>query len=73
MNAIDTKSLSSVILAKMGGDEPQSEPQEEGNPGLDSASEELLSALNEKSPQAITRALKNFVQMCEDDDGPEAA
>lgn len=71
------KAIATIILErKMGKDGSASDgdsytAQKDGadqdmEPGLDSASEDILSAIDSKDPKALKSALKDFISMCSD-------
>jgi hypothetical protein len=69
----DPKKLSAVIVAKMKGDKeemsdkPMTEDGAEMSPnlGLESAAEEIMSAVKSGDSKLLVDALKSFVEMCD--------
>lgn len=66
----DNKKMATLIMAKM-GKQPQEAPQSEDGAEMDdsaalkAAGEELMQALESKSPLAVMEALKAAIELCE--------
>lgn len=67
----DKKKSVSLIMGKLMGDKPEvsEAPTKDGveqddSVALDTAAEELLSAIESKSPKGIVAAIKSMIEMC---------
>lgn len=67
----DKKKMVAGIMSKLNDPQPseQSVPTQDGveqddSIGLESAAEELVSAIDSKSPKAIAAAFKSMLEMC---------
>lgn len=65
----DRKSIAKGIMAQMAGKKPEMSVEVEVEPksdemGLDSAAEEILSAVEAKDASALKEAMKSFMEMC---------
>lgn len=63
------KNIALIIAKKMNGDMEPAPESENGNEqdhsiAYKSASEEIMKAVESKSPEALTEALKSFIEMC---------
>lgn len=58
--------IAMMILEEMGSSKKKEEESEEdeGRMGLESAAEEILSAMKEEDASALTDALLSFVEQC---------
>jgi hypothetical protein len=68
------KKMTTLILDKMKGDSTKPVPMKDGGEidnsiGIDSASEEIMSAIEKKDVKALTSALKSFMDMCYEEEG----
>jgi hypothetical protein len=68
--------MAATIIAGMGKKEDSEAPQQEGaeqddSVGMESAAEELLSAIESKSPKAVVAALKACMDMYEQSEHEE--
>lgn len=86
MMSDNKKKLSTLIIGKMKGpnhsdnlkfgaekEKPMSEGGEVDNSiGIDSASEEVMHAIEKKDVKALTSALKSFMDMCYDEEQGES-
>ena len=70
MDPRKAKPLAAIILASAGkGDSKTPEKDDSSDdPGLDSASEEILQAIDDKDPKALKDSLKSFFEMCDTGD-----
>lgn len=74
MGSNDHKKLATVIVASLGKHAGESDEGSDKGVDYDSASEEILSAIKDGDPKALTEALKSFYEMCESeehDDGED--
>lgn len=63
MMASEPKKMAALILM---GKKPEGEdmPKEEMDPGLLSASEEVMASLEKKDAESFAKALKDFITIC---------
>lgn len=73
----DKKKAVSVLIARMKkpSEEVSKAPEKDGveqdsSMGLESAADEIMSAVESKNPKALVSALKSFMEMC-DNESPE--
>jgi len=72
MMADEPKKMAALILAGPKKMESEGEPKEEMDPGLMSAGEEAMKAMESKDAMAFVSALKDFVVICKSlDDSSE--
>ncbi len=68
------KSIASLIIGSSApqaeGQEPQQEEQQEDQ-GLQSAADEIISAVKSGDSKGLVEALKSFMDMCDSDAQPE--
>ena len=66
--------MAAMIVSKMA--KPEEKEVENESEGLDSAVEEILSAIESKNKEALKEALKSFIELCDEDseevEAPEA-
>jgi hypothetical protein len=70
--------MAATIIAGMGNKEDKQAPEQEGaeqddSVGMESAAEELISAIESKSPKAVVAALKACMDMYEQSEPEEAS
>jgi hypothetical protein len=75
---LDKKKTVSAVIARRGKPalEVKSEimaPESGGNPALESAAEDILRAIEEKSVLGLAQALKAAYEICESEPGDEGA
>lgn len=73
----DNKRSITTIISGLGAPEQEAKPdnvEQDASIGLDTAAEEILKAVESKSPKALVEALKSFMEMCdyEEADSDEA-
>lgn len=66
----DKKKMATIIMAKMGAKPEQAPQSEDGteqddSTALKTAGEELISAIESKSPMAVVEAIKSLMELCE--------
>lgn len=61
---MDKKILGAILMAKKPSSLPDSEPKDDSDMGLESASSDILDAIDSKDSKALSDALKSFVEMC---------
>ena len=72
----DKKKSVSLIMGKLMGDKPQPAPSEDGveqddSVAVDTAAEELMSAIKSDSPKAVVQAFKSLLELCDSDESVE--
>ena len=70
------KSMISIIMGKSKPSAPveseEDHSNEEGDMGLESAAEEILSAIEAKSAKDLVAALENFIELCDKEEESES-
>lgn len=63
----DKKKMVTIIAGKLGEKpvETENDVEQDKSIGLESAAEEIISAVHSKSPKAVVEAMKSFMEMCE--------
>jgi len=68
----DKKKMASIIVGKMDKPDEEMEPKEGAIPddsvALESAAEELLQAVESKSPKAVVEAMKSLMDLMDQDE-----
>lgn len=69
----DPKKTAMLIIAKGKDKEHKnmSKHENDSDEGLNTASEEIISAIHEKDAEALKEALKNFMDICEEKENEE--
>lgn len=64
----DKKEAAMIILSKLKDKKKDGKEEEKEYEGLDAASEEILSAISSEDSKKLKKALKSFIELCQEEE-----